>query len=117
MSPVGLGPPNDCAGEDQKQLYTRGPSSLQRGNPTSTNPGLYDSNTNLVLVLGLKPDTKTDWPSGRRCNMTRTPTAFRGLNASMGYVYILGKCFYIQSCSGFRVEINILSRIPGGYCD
>jgi hypothetical protein len=31
MSPVGLGPENDCAGEDQQQLQTTEPSSRQRG--------------------------------------------------------------------------------------
>jgi hypothetical protein len=31
MSPVGLGPKNDCADENQQQLYTADPSSCQRG--------------------------------------------------------------------------------------
>jgi hypothetical protein len=31
MSPVELGPENDCAGEDQQQFYTEDPSSGQRG--------------------------------------------------------------------------------------
>jgi hypothetical protein len=31
MSPMRLGPENDCVGEDQQQLYTTDPFSLQRG--------------------------------------------------------------------------------------
>jgi hypothetical protein len=31
MSPAGLGPENDCAGEDQKQLQMADPSSRHRG--------------------------------------------------------------------------------------
>jgi hypothetical protein len=31
MSPAGLGPENDCAGEDQQQLKMTDPSSRQRG--------------------------------------------------------------------------------------
>jgi hypothetical protein len=31
MSPVGLRPENDCAGEDQQRLQTIDPSSRQRG--------------------------------------------------------------------------------------
>jgi hypothetical protein len=31
MSSAGLGPENDCAGEDQQQLQTTDPSSLDRG--------------------------------------------------------------------------------------
>jgi hypothetical protein len=31
MSPVGLGPKNDCTGEVQQQLYMTNPSSRQRG--------------------------------------------------------------------------------------
>jgi hypothetical protein len=31
MSPAGVGPENDCAGEVQQQLYTTDPSSRQRG--------------------------------------------------------------------------------------
>jgi hypothetical protein len=31
MNPAGFGPENDCAGEDQQQLYTTDPSSRQRG--------------------------------------------------------------------------------------
>jgi hypothetical protein len=43
-SPTGLGPENDCAGEDQQQLHTTDPSSRQRERPTSTNPQMSDSN-------------------------------------------------------------------------
>jgi hypothetical protein len=31
MSPAGVGPKNDCAGEGQQQLYTTDPSSRERG--------------------------------------------------------------------------------------
>jgi hypothetical protein len=31
LSSAGLRPKNDCAGEDQQQLYTTDPSSRQRG--------------------------------------------------------------------------------------
>jgi hypothetical protein len=31
MSPAGFGADNDCAGEDQEQLYITDPSSRQRG--------------------------------------------------------------------------------------
>jgi hypothetical protein len=31
MSPMELEPENDCAGEDQQQLYMADPSSRQRG--------------------------------------------------------------------------------------
>jgi hypothetical protein len=31
MGPAGLGPKNDCAGEDQQQLYTTEPTYHQRG--------------------------------------------------------------------------------------
>jgi hypothetical protein len=31
MSPVGIGPDNNCAGEDHQQLETTDPSSRQRG--------------------------------------------------------------------------------------
>jgi hypothetical protein len=30
MSPAGIGPENDCAGEDQQQSKTTDPSSLER---------------------------------------------------------------------------------------
>jgi hypothetical protein len=31
MSPAGLGPTSDCAGENQQQFQTKDPSSRQRG--------------------------------------------------------------------------------------
>jgi hypothetical protein len=36
MSPAGLGPENDCAGEDQQQFQATDPSSHQRGCYIST---------------------------------------------------------------------------------
>jgi hypothetical protein len=47
--PKGLGPDNDCAGEDLQQLQTTDPSSRQRERLTSTNPQLSDSNQDLVV--------------------------------------------------------------------
>jgi hypothetical protein len=49
MSPVGLGPKNDWAGDDQHRLQTTDPSSRQRGRHTSTNPQMSDSIKNLVV--------------------------------------------------------------------
>jgi hypothetical protein len=37
LSPVGLGPEDDFAGDEQQQLQTTDPSSRQRGHPTSEN--------------------------------------------------------------------------------
>jgi hypothetical protein len=37
MSPAGLGPGNDCTGEDQQQLYTTDPPYRQRGCYIRTN--------------------------------------------------------------------------------
>jgi hypothetical protein len=65
-SPTGLGPENDCAGEDQQQLKTTDPSSRQRERPTSTNTQLSDSNKNLVVSLRYVLYSKTDWPIDRR---------------------------------------------------
>jgi hypothetical protein len=63
-SPTGLGPENDCAGENQQQLETTDPSSRQREHRTTANPQLSDSNKNLVLgprwVLSIKTDMLTD---------------------------------------------------------
>jgi hypothetical protein len=47
--PAGLGPKNDCSGEDQQQLYTADPFSRQRERPTSTNPQMSDINENFVV--------------------------------------------------------------------
>jgi hypothetical protein len=60
MSPVGLGPENGCAGEDQQHF------SRHRERPTSTNPQLSDSNKNLVVSPRWVLDTKTDWLTDRR---------------------------------------------------
>jgi hypothetical protein len=64
--PTGLGPENDCAGEDQQQLKMTDPSSRQRERPTSTNPQLLDSNTNLLLSPRWVLYSNTVWPTDRR---------------------------------------------------
>jgi hypothetical protein len=51
LSPTGLGPENDCAGEAQQQLQTTDPSSCQRESPTSTNPQPSDSDKYPVVRL------------------------------------------------------------------
>jgi hypothetical protein len=65
MSPAGLRPENDLAGEDQQQLHTTDPSFRQRGRPISIKPQLSDSNKNLVLGRKWMLDTKIDWPTSR----------------------------------------------------
>jgi hypothetical protein len=65
-SPTGLGPKNDCAVEDQQQLYTTGPSYCLRERPTSTNPQLSNSNKSLVVSPRWVLYSKTDWPTDRR---------------------------------------------------
>jgi hypothetical protein len=65
-SPTGLGPENDCAGEDQYQLQTADPSSRQRGRPKPTNPQLSDNNQDLVVSPKWVLCSKTDWPADRR---------------------------------------------------
>jgi hypothetical protein len=65
-SPKGLGPDNDCAGEDQQQLQTTDPSSRQRERPTSTNPQLSDNNKDLVVSPRWVLYSKTDWTTDRR---------------------------------------------------
>jgi hypothetical protein len=51
MSPVGRGPENDCAGEDQQQLWTTEPSSCQSGSPILTNPQLSDAEGKIFHAL------------------------------------------------------------------
>jgi hypothetical protein len=67
MSPAGLGPENDCAGEDQQKIRIndRLVLSSERA-PTSTNPQLSYSNKSLVVSPRCVLDTKTDWPTGCR---------------------------------------------------
>jgi hypothetical protein len=65
-SPAGLGPKNDCAGEDQQQLQTTDPSSRQRGLPKSTNPQQSDNNQDLVVSPKWVLCSKIDWPADRR---------------------------------------------------
>jgi hypothetical protein len=60
MSPVGLGPENDCAGEDQQQLETTDPSSHQRGCYIRTITASVHLKQLLVVSLkGLV--AKADW--------------------------------------------------------
>jgi hypothetical protein len=66
MSPTGLGPENDCAGEDQQQLKITDPSSRQRGRPKSTNPQLSDNNQDLNVSPKWVLYSKIDWPADRR---------------------------------------------------
>jgi hypothetical protein len=49
VSPKGLGPEDDCAGQSQQKSYTTDPSSRQRERPKSTIPQLSDNNKNLVV--------------------------------------------------------------------
>jgi hypothetical protein len=53
MSPLGLGPENDCPGEDQQQLQTTDPSSRQRECYIRTVTATVQSEIK-VLVMGLK---------------------------------------------------------------
>jgi hypothetical protein len=59
-SPAGLVPKNDCAGEDQQQLYMTDPFFRQRERLTTTNPQLSDSNENLVVRPRWVLYSKTD---------------------------------------------------------
>jgi hypothetical protein len=43
VSPMGIGPKNDCAGEGQQQLQFIDPSPHPRGHSTSVNPNLSHS--------------------------------------------------------------------------
>jgi hypothetical protein len=69
LSPTGLRPEQDCAGEDQQQQEITDPSSCQRGHYTVTNPQLSKENfrEKEKFVAGPRwvPDTKTDWPTDR----------------------------------------------------
>jgi hypothetical protein len=67
VSPTGLGPENDYAGEGRPAaIVNDSPSSRQRRRPTSTNPQLSDSNKDLVLSPRWVLYSKTDWPTDRR---------------------------------------------------
>jgi hypothetical protein len=80
-SPTGLGPENDCAGEDQQQLQTTHPSSRQRERPTSTNPQLSDSNKNLVLSSRWVLYSKTEWPTDHRLSTQSTISRELGIES------------------------------------
>jgi hypothetical protein len=66
LSPAGLRPEREYAGEDQQQRQITDPPSRQRGRYKITNP--QQSKENLKekekLVAGPRwgSDTKTDWP-------------------------------------------------------
>jgi hypothetical protein len=71
LSPAGLRPERDCAGNARGKTETTDPSSRQRGNPTSVNPQLSKNNyrekrKKLVADPRWVPDTKIDWPTDRR---------------------------------------------------
>jgi hypothetical protein len=65
-SPIGLGPENDGAYEDQQQLQATDPSSRQSQRPISTKPQLSESNKNLAVSPRWVLYSKTDWPTDRR---------------------------------------------------
>jgi hypothetical protein len=48
-SSMGLGPENDCSGEDQQELYKSDPSSRQRERSTSSQLQQSNSNKNLIV--------------------------------------------------------------------
>jgi hypothetical protein len=70
LSPAGLGPERDCAGEDQQQHKITDPSSRQRGRYKITHPQLSKENIKDKEKLFAGPrwvhDTKTDWPTDCR---------------------------------------------------
>jgi hypothetical protein len=55
-------------------------SSRQRGRPTSINSQVSDSNKNLVVSPRWVLDTKIDWPTNLRPNITLTMTMTLTLN-------------------------------------
>jgi hypothetical protein len=66
MSPMGIGPENDCAGEDQTAIeYGRSVLSPERA-PHINKPQLSDRNKNPILSPRWVLDTKADWPTDRR---------------------------------------------------
>jgi hypothetical protein len=69
LSPAGLRPKRDWAGEDQQQVSYR-PVLSSRGLYDITNPQLSKQNfkEKETFVAGLRwvPDTKTDWPTDCR---------------------------------------------------
>jgi hypothetical protein len=73
LSPAGLRPEWDCAGEDQQQQQITDPSFRQRGRYKITNPQLSEENFKKKekLVVGPRwvPDTKTDWPTDCRSSL------------------------------------------------
>jgi hypothetical protein len=70
MSPAGLTPEKDYAGDAQQKLKTADPTSRQTGRSTSINPQLpkiiEEEGEKLVAVPRWVPDTKADWPTDRR---------------------------------------------------
>jgi hypothetical protein len=70
MSPVGLRPDKDCAGEAKQEQKITDPPSRQRGRHKITNTQLSKENfkEKETLVAGprLVLDTRTDWPTDCR---------------------------------------------------
>jgi hypothetical protein len=104
VSPAGLGPKNECAGEDQQRLYA---SSRQRGRPISTNPELSDSNNNLVMGPRWEPHTKTDRLTERQGDPTGDKAGSLSWPAFLEAGCELLKssvCWDITPCSQFKVH-------------
>jgi hypothetical protein len=72
MSPNGLGPEKDYAGEGQQHIRKTTPSSCQRRRPTKTRPYLSKSNKYLVMSPTWGSTLRlTDWLTVN-CNVTLT---------------------------------------------
>jgi hypothetical protein len=52
MSPVGLRPEKDCAGDARQKLKSTDPTSRQRGRPTSTNQKLSKKKKTIKERMG-----------------------------------------------------------------
>jgi hypothetical protein len=65
-SPKGLGPENDCAGEDQQQFVNDRPVLSSERVPKPTNVQLSDNNKDLVVSPRWVLYSKRDWPTDRR---------------------------------------------------
>jgi hypothetical protein len=74
MSPAGLGPENDCAGEDQQELQTTDPSSRQRGcyiRTVATRVQLENKITSCESQAASRPD---ELIGSRKVTLTLTLT-------------------------------------------
>jgi hypothetical protein len=69
LSPAGLRPERDWAGEDQQQLWITDPSSRQRGRYKITIPQLskehFKEKEKWVAGPRWVPDTKKNWATDR----------------------------------------------------